>query len=237
MNKTEILILLLGLFIVLVNVLSFGISYSHALKSGLSWNDKCNDDVTVSESLLLLANDSGFATSMAVISAVCGAVLLFIQFSNHNSIKYIISLLYFMGMIFFSVLPFVVINTPPSTPIVPLPNIPTTEVVQIYNPTGHEILAFLFGFCMCMCLIMSTWIYNKDNRDKTHRIALYVMIFIMCILLISFMGALIDAYSHKNSCFDKNKSNKWFSLTEFLFLLMRDIWIIIIASPYKIGTK
>jgi len=232
MNKVEILTLLLGLFVVLVNVLSFGISYNHALKSGLSWNNQCTDDVTVSESLLLLANDSGFATSMAIISAVCGAVLLYVQFSDH---KYIISIMYLLGMIFFSVLPFVVINPPPTTSIAPLAYVPTTKVTQVYNPTGHGILAGLYGFCMCMCMIISTWIYTRENRDQPHRIVLYIVISIVFCLLISFMGSMIDSSMHKDGCLEQNQSNKWFSVTEFMFLLMVNIWIIIIASPYKIS--
>ncbi len=233
MNENEIKTMLLGLFVVLLNVLSFGISYSHATQNGLNWNE-CGDDVTVSESLLLLSNNAGFATSMAVLSAIFGAYLLYNQFANHTYIKYIISLLFLFGMIFFSVLPFVVINHIPPTPsIVPLLAISTTQVTQIYNPLGHQILAFLFGFCMCMCIFISTWIYTKDNRDKTHRIALYITVGVVICLLVSFLGSMIDMKNNGDTCSEKSETVKWFSVTEFLFLLSVNVWILIIASPYK----
>jgi len=235
MNKT--IIIFLGVFVVLLNVLSFGISYSHAIQNGLNWHE-CGDDVTVSESLLLLTNDAGFATSMAVLSAVFGAILLYHQFSNHSFLKYVVSLLFLSGMIFFSVLPFVVINRIPPTPsIVPLALVPKTKVTQVYNPMGHQTLAFFFGFCMCMCIFISTWVYVKDNRDKTHKIALYVVVGVVFCLLISFLGSMIDLQMNGDTCAEKSETIKWFSITEFLFLLTVNIWILIIASPYKIGQK
>ena len=91
-----------------------------------------------------------------------------------------------------------VANTIPlGATIAPLPDIPTTNVTQVYSPIGHAALATLFGFCMCICFIMSTWIYTTDGRDKSHRIALYVVIAVVFCLLVSFMGSVIDAHLHE----------------------------------------
>jgi hypothetical protein len=231
MNKIEIFTLLLGLFIVLINVLSFGIGYSHALQNGLKWDLTCNDDVTVSESLLLLSNDAGFSTSMSVISACFGALLLYIQFSNREYIKYVISFLYLFGLICFSILPFVVINTIPEGSIAPLPNVPIIKVTQVYNPYGHMTLAFFYGFCMSLCIIISTWVYTTDGRNLNNRIVLYIVVAILGVLLINFLGSMIDMKVAGKNCLEQNKSNKWFSGTEFGFLILVNIWIIIIASP------
>jgi hypothetical protein len=226
------LIIILGILVVLFNLLSFGIAYSHGINNGLNWKE-CGDDVTVSESLLLLSSDAGFATSMAILSAVFGAILLYNQFANHDILKYIISFLYLIGMIFFSTLPFVVTGHIPPNPIDPIPAIPSTNVTQIYDPDGHRALAILYGFCMCICIIISTWVYVKDNRDRSHQIALYSVVGVVFCLLISFLGSLIDFKMNGDTCTEKSETIKWFTITEILFLIIVNIWIIIIASPYK----
>jgi len=230
MNTKELCILFLGILIVVVNMFTFEISYNRGLKNGINWHKSC-EDLTVSESLLLLSGDAGFGTGMAVFSAVLGAVLLYIQFENHSRIKYVIAMFYMMGMIFFSTLPFVVTNQLPPQKLDPLPNLPNTTIAQTYNPMGHKVLAFLFGFCLCMCFFISTWAHNKDNK-----IALYIhLVFVFC-LLVSFLGSMIYMYQHEKDteCKEKDVANKWFSITEFLFLFAVSVWILIISSPFKI---
>jgi MFS family permease len=226
MNTKELYVLFLGILIVVVNMLTFEIPYNKAIRNGINWKQSC-EDRTVSESLLLLSGDAGFGTGMAVFSGILGAVLLYIQFADHSWLKYILSLLYLMGLIFFSTLPFVVTNELPPQKLDPLPNLPNTTINQVYNPTGHKALAFMFGFCLCMCFFISTWV-----RRRT---VMYIhVVFVFC-LLFSFLGSMIYMYQHEKDvdCKEKDVANKWFSITEFLFLIAVSIWILIIASPFK----
>jgi glucan phosphoethanolaminetransferase (alkaline phosphatase superfamily) len=236
MNTKELGVLFLGILAVVVNMLTFQIPYNRGLQNGINWHQSC-EDVTVSESLLLLSGDAGFGTGMAVTSAVLGAILLYIQFSNHSRIKYILPLLYLMGLIFFSTLPFVVIGHLPQQKLDPLPNLPNTDINQIRDPMGHKVLAFLYGFCMCMCFIISTWVYYFE-RDRPHKIALCVHITFVFCLLISFLGSMIYMSQHEKDtvCKYKDIANRWFSITEFLFLFAVSSWLLIIASPFKIKT-
>jgi glucan phosphoethanolaminetransferase (alkaline phosphatase superfamily) len=236
MNTKELCVLFLGILIVVVNMLTFEIPYNRGIHNGINWNGNC-EDLTVSESLLLLSGDAGFGTGMAVTSAVLGAILLYIQFANHSILKYILPLLYLMGLIFFSALPFVVTNDLPPQKLDPLPNLPNTTINQIYNPTGHKALAFMYGFCLCMCFFISTWVYANE-RDKFHKIILYVHVAFVVCLLISFLGSTSYMYQREKDvdCKKKDIANKWFSITEFLFLFAVISWLLIIASPFKTKT-
>jgi len=235
MNTKELGVLFLGILAVVVNMLTFQIPYNRGLENGINWHQTC-EDVTVSESLLLLSGDAGFGTGMAVTSAVLGAILLHIQFSNHSYIKYILPLLYLMGLIFFSTLPFVVTGHLPPQKLDPLPNLPNTNINQIRDPIGHKVLAFLYGFCMCMCFIISTWVYTVGGYSN--RNFMYVHISFVFCLLISFLGSMIYMSQHEKDtvCKYKDIANRWFSITEFLFLFAVSSWLLIIASPFKIKT-
>lgn len=223
MNHKQICILLLGILIIVINIITFEIPYGIALHNGLNWNKSC-DDVTVSESLLLLSGDAGFATAMAIISGLLGYILIFNQFSNYGSIKYIISFLYLAGLVFFSTLPFVVANPIIIPKTDPLPNLPNGQINQVYNPIAHKILAFLFGLCLTICFIISALLIKKLS------ILLYILI-IVCLLL-SFLGSVIYMSIHEKDidCTQKDIGNKWFSINEFIFLIMINIWILIIST-------